>query len=738
MNDVHKLDRREFLKVSALVGSGLILGFPGWRRFETLAVAEQGAPFAPNVFLAVTRDDRIRILCHRAEMGQGAHTSMPMLIAEELEVDWKNIDLVPGYGDKKFGDQNTDGSTSVRLNWIPLREAGASAREMLITAAAETWGVKRETCYAKEGFVYHKPTKKKLSYGALAEKASTLPVPKEVKLKAHKDFKVIGKPKALLEAHDITTGKAKYGIDGEVPGMVYASLVRSPTEGGRVKDYDDSEAKKVPGVRKIIKIAAQPQDVNTREALAVIGDHTYAGIAGCRALKVEWDAGKGPFESTDSMRKDMEKALAADGNPVRSEGDVKKGAEGAKKTVNARYFVPYLAHATMEPPNAVAHVHDGQCDVWAPTQDPQRARRAAAKFLGVDESKVAINQTLLGGGFGRKSQPDFILEAVSLSKELGKPVKLTWTRENDTQNGYYHAISMQDMTAHLDEKGMPKTWIHKSSFPTVMKTFNPAALDAQNFEVGQGQINMPYRIPNVLCSSNPVRSQLNIGWLRAVCNIFHAFGVNSFIDEIAYETKQDPVSLRLKLLGEPRVIAHTDGEKAGPFKQETGRLAAVIKKTASMSGWNKKKARKGQGFGFASHYSFFSYVALALEVKVENDQIKIVRIDCAADCGTVVNPDTVKAQLEGGILFGLSAAAMGEISVDKGAVVQSNFHDYPITRLRQAPKINVELIRNSETPTGIGEPGTPPLAPALASAIFMATGKRVRELPLIKQGFELV
>ena len=722
---VQKVSRREFLKASsaAFLATGFFLGFNPFLGVVKKAEADsESIEFSPSVYLAITPDNVIRIVCHRSEIGQGARTSMPMLIAEELEVDWKNVQVVQAIGDVKYGDQNTDGSTSVRINWEPLRKVGATAREMLLEAAARTWKVPKAQCTAENGMVVH-PSGKKATYGELAKKAATLPVPKDVPLKDPKHFKVIGTPKKFVDLQDITVGKAKFGIDSEMPGMVYAVLLRSPTLAGKIKSYDAGPVLKQPGVRKVVKMAALPQDINTFEALAVIGDHTYAAINGAKSLQVEWDPGPGELESTESKKAEMIHALSQPGKPVREEGSFSDAIKKAKKTITATYFAPYLVHAQMEPPNALAYVHDGKCEVWAPTQSPQRARSGVAKYLGIKDSDVTINVSLVGGGFGRKSQPDFILEAVVLSKELGKPVKVMWTRENDIQSGFYHAISMQKLTAGLDAKKEITAWEHKSSFPTLTKVFNPKAFDPAPGELGQGLMTMPYRIPNVRCTANPVGSQVRVAWLRSVCNIFHSFGINSFIDEIAARTKQDPVALRLKLLGAPRVLEYDEREKKGPYKQDTGRLANVIRQTAKLSGWKKRKLPKNHGIGFASHYSFFSYVAVAIEVEVKNSQLKIVRADCVADCGIVVNPDTVKAQLEGAILFGLSLAALGEIGLEKGAVIQSNFHNYPIVRLNQAPLMKIELVTNMATPTGIGEPGTPPVAPALVNAIFNATGK---------------
>lgn len=728
------LTRRQFLGMgSALLGSSLILSCEPLEKVSSF-LGFGKSEFSPNVYLMIGQDDVVQIICHRSEMGQGVRTSMPMLLAEELDADWSKIKVIQAVGDAKYGDQNTDGSTSVRINWESLRKAGAAARAMLIEAAASTWNVPKDQCSTRDGRVHHQD--KVLSYGQLVSKAKDLSVPKEAVLKKHKDFKIIGTPQKFVDLHDITVGKAKYGIDSEVPEMVHAVLVRSPTTGGTVKSYDEKSATDIPGVIQVVKLKAIGPDVNTKESLAVVAKHTYAAIAGAKALEVEWDKATADLESTSTMKAAMDKALESKGEVVREQGDFSGAMNKATKTLEAKYFVPYLVHAPMEPPNAVAHVKGGECEIWAPTQQAQRARKAVASYLGIDEDAVTIHVTLLGGGFGRKSQPDFILEAVALSKKLGKPAKITWTRENDIQHSYYHAVSMQKLTAGLDKTGNLVAWQHKSSFPTIAKVFHPLAFSPLNFEVGQGMTTNPYRITNLQCVAAPVRSQLVVGWLRSVCHIFHSFAINSFIDEIAAASKKDPAQLRLDLIGAPQTLAITDDEKNGAFKQDTGRLSQVIKKAASMPIWKHRSSRQGRGVGFASHYSFYSYVAMAVEVSVRGNVVTIEGIDCVADCGTIVNPNTVRAQLEGGILYGLSLAALGEISVEAGQVTQSNFHNYPIVRMHQAPPINIEVIKNTEAPTGIGEPGTPPVAPALANALFAATGKRLRELPLVKHGFE--
>ena len=722
--------RRDFMKESlSLISGAFVIGCFG-TKFVNMAMAAsevQGSEFNPNLFVAIGKDGKITLVCHRTEMGQGARTSMPMLIAEELEMDLKSIHLLQADGDAKYGDQNTDGSKSVVLNWTRLREAGAAAREMLITAAAGQWKVSTDSCYAKEGQIFHKPSGKSLTYGQLAEAASKLPVPAHPKLKPDSEFKLVGKAQPIYDIDNMTSGKAIYGIDTVVDQMVYASIERAPSIHAEVKSVESKNALAIPGVMKVIQLEGDPKYTN--HSVAVIAKDTWTALQGRKALKIEWK-NRDP-NGTEKLRADLKKAIEEPGKVFRKEGDFDSALKSASKVIEGRYTAPHLVHATMEPMSGVAHFKDGSCEVWAPSQDPQTAQKEVARVLGIDPSKVHIHVTLLGGGFGRKSQPDFLIEAALLSKKIGKPVKVTFTREDEIQHGFYHAESAQRITAGLDAKGKIVAWRHRSAFPTIMRMFDPKANEVGKFEVGMGVTNLPYHIPNLLCEGTDVPTPVRVAWLRSVCNIYHCFAINSFMDEVAHTTHRDPVQMRMDLLEPFGPLDFDKDNAASGYQLDSGRLANVIKIAAKESGWGKKHA-KGTGVGFACHYSFKSYIAVVLEVKVVHDQIKVVRADVVVDCGKYVNPDTVKSQMEGSVIFGMSAALYGEITIKEGSVEQTNFHEYPLVRMPEAPQIHVHLVKNDAAPAGVGEPGVPPIAPALCNAIFQATGKRVRDLPLSK------
>jgi isoquinoline 1-oxidoreductase beta subunit len=707
--------RREFLRDSGtLLGGALVLAWGG-PLLRKLAFAAGPASFEPNPFIAIHPDGRITLVSHRSEMGQGARTAMAMLLAEELEVKPEAVIVAQGEADERYGDQNTDGSHSVSDNWTRLREAGAAAREMLIAAAAKRWGVEPASCEARDGKVHH--ADKAFTYGELAPDAAKLPVPGSPKLKPDSSLRLIGKDRPLVDVPAILAGRAEYGIDVVVPGMVHASLERAPTVNGTLKSADTKAPLSVPGVLSVVQLPPLGKQKRTNQAIAVVATNTWAANQGRTLLKAEWDSHGA--KSSPELRAALEDALGKPGKAYRHDGDFEAANKNASRVIEARYHAPHLVHAPMEPLACVAHVQsDGRCEIWAPTQDPQGAQKAAAEVLGVAPSKVTVHVALLGGAFGRKSLQDFIMEAAALSKELKKPVKITWTREDEIRHGFYHPESAQLMTATLDGGGNITGWRHRSAFTPIARLFDPSAAAPNDFEMGMGATNMPYGIPNVLCEGAAGPTEVRVAWFRSVCNIFHAFAVNSFIDEIAHETKRDPLQLRLDLLKNAHVV-------------DSARLARVTEAAAHGIGWGRKLPIGG-GLGIACHFSFHSYTACAIEAQVAKGQVKVTRAHVAIDCGKIVNTDTVRAQMEGAVVFGLSAALIGEITLKDGAVEQSNFHDYPVLRLNECPEIHVHLIKSNAPPTGVGEPGVPPVAPALCGAIFQATGQRVRDLPVTK------
>lgn len=720
MSMLFKLSRREALKLFGLSAGALVIGGAS-RVFDARS-------HALNLYVSINADETVSILCQRSEMGQNVRAGIPLVIAEELEVEWRNVRVVQADGDVKFGDQNTDGSVSIQNNWMTAREMGAAAKAMLISAGATQMKCSDRDCKAESGFVINTKTGQKKSYGSLAAQASLETVPKTIKLKPENEFKLIGKPLPSPDLRDFTQGKAIYGIDVVLPNMLVASIERSPALGGTVKSVDATKALKIPGVKQVVKLAAQPQSVNTKASIAVLATNTYAALKGREALIIEWDLSKANKTSQSDRLADLKAAIEADGKIGRNDGDVKSVTPVSKHV--ADYYCPFLAHASMETPCATAQVTSNRCEIWAPSQDPQRLRTAAAKFLGIDESHVTVHVTFLGGGFGRKSQPDFAIEAVALAREVGKPVKVVFSREDDIKHDFYHADSLQRLTAGLDANGYPISWELKTAFPTCGSVFDVGAKDAADWELNFGATNMPYDIPHVRVEHCGVDAPVKVGWLRSVNNLFHAFAANVFIDELADKANVDPIEYRLALLKRPRILENDIIEKSASLKQDTTRLAAIIRRVADAAEW-QKPAPANVFKGFASHYSFYSYVAAVAWVSVSDDgEIQVKRVDIGIDCGRMINPGTVTAQMEGAVVFGVSAALMGNITLEEGRVQQSNFHDYRVLRMPECPEIHVHLTQSTAAPSGVGEPGVPPIAPAIANAVFKATKKRLRNLPL--------
>jgi isoquinoline 1-oxidoreductase beta subunit len=674
-------------------------------------------------------------------MGTGIRSVLPSVLADELDADWARVKIEQAIGDAKYGSQNTDGSCSIRDFYDAMREAGASARMMLESAAAAQWGVPVAECKAQNHQVVHAGSGRKLGYGELAAPAARQPVPKkeELKFKSPAEYRYIGKDAPTVDRDDICAGRGTFGIDATMPGMVYASIARSPVFGGKPKSYDDQEARKVRGVQKTVEIPPFKPPRHGFQALggvAVIADNTWAAMKGREKLKVEWEPGENAGYDSAAYKQALLETVRKPQKVARNVGDV--DAEFAKggKIHEAEYYVPHLAHAPMEPPAAVAEFKDGKALIYAATQNPQAVQETVAAALGIDKKNVECHVTLLGGGFGRKSKPDYVAEAALLSREVGKPVKVTWSREDDIRYDYYHAVAAMYMKAAVDEKGRPTAWLQRSAFPSIGSTFaGPSALYGQGFELGMGWTNVPFDIPNHRAENGPAKPHIRIGWLRSVANIYHAFAVHSFVDELAHLAKRDSVEYLLDVLGQSRKIdLGQPGPLAEKFPLETGRLRRVIELAAERSGWAGKKPAKGRALGVAAHWSFLSYVAAVVEVEVDaNGKIRIPRVDIAADVGRVINPDRVKSQFEGASVFGASITLMGEITASGGAIRQSNFHDYPVARINEAPiETRVHLIESDAPPAGVGEPGVPPMLPAICNAVFAATGKRIRDLPLRK------
>jgi len=706
------IDRRNFLKTGVAGATGLVIGFylPG--RFEALAASPAGpaSPAALNAWMRIGTDDSVTIMIDKSEMGQGIQTALCMLAAEELECDWKKIrtEFAPAakeYFNPAFGMQGTGGSSSVRSSWDPMRKAGAAAREMLVEAAAQKWGVDKKSCRAENGVVLHVPTKRKLTYGSLAEAAAKLPVPADVPLKDPAQFHVIGKSTKRLDTPDKVNGRAEFGIDVRRPGMLYAVVARCPVFGGKVASFDATKAKEVAGVKNVVQISS---------GVAVIADSTWTAMHGRRALDVKWDEGATSQVSSESISKLFAERAAHPGVEARKEGDAAAALSGAAKKIDAVYEAPFLAHATMEPQNCTADVRADRCDVWAPTQFQTMAQGAAAKICGLKPEAVFIHTTFLGGGFGRKAGTDFVMEAVETSKGIGVPVKLTWSREDDTQHDFYRPASYARMSGGLDAQGWPVAWTTTVASPSIMNAWFPGSiknnLDPTSVE---GVANLPYSIPNILVDYQLTETGIPVGFWRSVGNSQNGFFSECFMDELAAAGKKDPYAFRRR------------------FLDKSPRHLAVLELAAKKAGWDRPLPA-GRFRGIAVLFAFESYCAQVVEISVDRNArtLKVHRVVCAVDVGRAVNPENIAAQSESAIVYGLTSALYGEITIAEGRVKQTNFNNYPMLRIDEMPVVEVHIVPSEEKPTGAGELAVPPVVPALCNAIFAATGKRIRRLPV--------
>jgi isoquinoline 1-oxidoreductase beta subunit len=741
---VSQVTRREFLRTGAAAGAGLVIGFRLGMQLPANAAEASGKDFAPNAFIEIKPNGEIRLWVARSEMGQGPRTSLAMILAEELDADWAHVKIEQADLDSKFGDQTTGGSQSIRSSWDPLRQAGATVRAMLVTAAAKDWNVPASECTTRDSVVMHAKTKRRVGYGELAAKASALPVPKDVPPKKPADYRILGTKKRRVDGQHIVIGEAHYGIDTKVPGMLYAAVARPAVFGARVKKFDATRAQAVPGVRQVIEVPVvempplfgEERKENSGHqhylwgGVAVVADSTWQAMAGRRALTVDWENGAGAEESTEKQRAACAELVKGHGKEIRKIGDPEAAFVGAAKKVEAEYELPFLAHTPMEPMNCTAVVRDGKCEVWAPVQNPGGMATALVKALGLPASAITIHVTLLGGGFGRRLNIDYGVEAALIARAAGAPVKVQWTREDDVRHDYYRPMSHHRLRAGLDAQNNVAAWLHHIAAPTTDGVYVGGDLpDSGGTELaGVGLPNGT--VPNYVVEQSFLHTVVPRGYWRSVDVSWNHFAVQCFMDEVAAAAGKDPLELRRELIATKQAAV---GEGGDEKPVNLARLRGVLDLVAEKSGWGKALPA-GRGRGLAALYSWGTYIAYVAEVNVAKDgSVRVDRVVCALDCGQVINPDMVAAQMEGGIVFGLTAALYGEITFEGGATQQSNFNNYSMLRIGEMPHVEVNIVPSHETPGGCGEPPVPSIAPAVANAIFAATGKRLRRLPFQTQ-----
>lgn len=697
------LTRRDFIKVTSTAGAGLVIGLYLPSQAGLLFAQDVKDEFTPNVWLKIDKRGAVSITVAKSDMGQGVRTALPMIVAEELDADWKKVRVEQAMAHPNaYGSMGTGGSSSVRTSWDKLRKAGAAAREMLISAAAQTWNVDRSKCYADNGAIVYRTTGKKLTYGDLVDTASKLPVPDNPPLKERKDFKIVGKWIPQVDTKAKSSGHAKYGIDVRVPNMLYASLVRCPVFGGKVASFDATAAKAVSGVRDVVQI---------QQGVAVVATSTWAALKGRDALKITWDEGPNAKLTSGQIHEMLVEHSKHEGEVAETGGDVPKAMSEATNRLEVVYEVPFLAHATMEPLNCVADVRADRCEIWTGTQSAQSAQNETASFLGLPKEKVDVHVMLLGGGFGRRSDNDFVSETVQISKAVGAPVRLLWSREDDTQHDEYRPVSMHKLRGAVDRKGKLVAWNHRLVAPSIAKQHWPDRVKGLDRGAIECAVEMPYEIPNVLVDFVLAETPIPIWWWRSVYASQNVYAVESFIDELAVAAKQNPYQFRMEML------------------EKSPRMKKVVETVASKAGWGKPLP-KGHAHGIACSLSFGTYVAEVAEVSVNDGEVRVHKVHAAVDCGIAVAPNTLTYNVEGAIVYGLTAALKGKITIDAGRVQQGSFDDYPLLTIDEMPEVEVHIVDSGEALGGIGEPGLPPIAPAICNAIFAATGKRIRELPI--------
>jgi CO/xanthine dehydrogenase Mo-binding subunit len=701
------ISRREFVAAGVAAGAGLVIGF-----YLPHRAGSKSDIFSPNAYLRITPDNKVTIVVARSEMGQGVRTALPMILAEELEADWKQIEIEQAGASTLFGDQTTGGSASIRTTWDPMRKAGAAAREMLISAAALTWGVPRSTCTAENGHINHAATNRSLSYGDLVGTASTLPIPTDVPLKQSKDYKIVGQRLARVDSPSKVKGEAIFGIDFRLPGMKFAVLSRCPTIGGKVASFDDKDSKKISGVNYVGKI--------NDSGVAVVADSVWGAMEGRRVLNVTWDDGPNKDLNTAAVVASLRQAASKKGASLYSTGDP---AKASGRHISAEYELPFMAHAPMEPGNCTAHYQSTKCELWAPTQVPQDCRDSVATAVGLDSDQVKVNVTLMGGGFGRRLEHDYAVESALVSKAIGGPVKVIWTREDDMRFSPYRPASLHQLSATVDGSGFPVGLTHRLISPSISGQKGqptPGNVDPDLPDEAGPVYGLPNYSIEYVMSDTPVP----LGWMRSVYALQAAFALESFIDELAVAAGKDPLQYRLHLLSKDQDLPYFT------TTWHTARMRGVLQLAAEKAGWDKPLPG-GRYRGVACFGCFASYMAEVVEITMENDQPRVHRVVAVVDCGQVINPSILEQQIQGGIVYGLANALRAKITIEKGRVVQGNFDDYAPLRMSETPTVEVYAVQSTDVPTGIGEPSLPPLAPALCNAIYAATKKRIRALPIL-------
>ena len=714
------VSRRDFLKTAGVATGGLVVGVS----LPTSALAEKGiikeSAFNPSAFIHLQENGDTILYCGRCEMGQGISTALPSAVADEMEADWARVIVKQADGDEKYGPQATGGSASIVRMFKPMREAGAAAKFMLVAAAAKVWKTDVENCYAKAHYVYHKQTKQKLSYGQLASLAANIPLPKSVPLKEKSEYNYIGKALPRHDMDEVIVGKRVYGVDTKLPGLKYAAITHCPVLGGKLKSLDKSAALATKGVIDVIEIPRFDVPFGSIGGVAVVADNSWTAQQALTKLQIDWDLGDNVVYNTKEYKQQLVTNVEKPAQLTHERGDLDTAFKQAKQTFGATYTGGHLSHSPMEPNASVVWVQKDSCEVWASTQSPRDIQQVLGQYLKREPKDIVVHVMMAGGAFGRKFKCDYVHEACVISEKLGVPIQLIWSREEDMRTGYYHSISAQHIEASMGGDGNVTGWLHRAAFPAITSLFNPKVDRAAKDDLDSID-NHPYGVENFRAESGEAKAHTRIGWYRAVYAIFYGFAFNTFADELSYQVGKDPLTF-LK-----QMYANNKNDKQ---QENVERSIAVLELVADKAGWHQRdQLPKGHAIGLAVHYSFRSYVAMAVHVEVNGDDIKVLNVDCAIDCGQVLNKDGATAQMEGAVVMGMSLALATEVVFKDGAVVNSNFHDYPVMRISDMPNVRVHITDSDKDPTGLGEPGVAPFAPALSNAVFAASGKRYRDLP---------